>query len=543
MPADPDRQDLPLPWRTRWPLVVVTVRATSPDELTEFFFRLGGVAYPLERVLVRVRSEPGSIAWVRDVAGRWRGGVEVLRRGGVAWDNEIARWQRARPSTVTVAWEAEPGDRYSADAFRRIAAGRLRAGVRGEVGIDRRQVPSTVASDLAALRSELRLVAGDVRISVAVMFHPKRRDIARRLAEACAPLPVDLVPDPDPTGRPNALRTARRAWAAIPDWATHHIVLQDDVVPVEDFAAAVRAAITDAPTATIALYSNANSRNGAMARNAAVRGAAWAALLADEYTPTLGVVMPRERALGYLEFLETVPASASSDDDILTDYLRLAGGLKLQAVPNLVEHSDGPSVVGTLGFHQGKRRSACFTGDAARRTAPSPLAEVFPAGGDPLVVLQAGHAQVLLPDRSAPKDYGTERSFHWPEACAVFQDGLASRLKDALAGHLARSPLPSLPAARLPASLVREAAEQVWAACFLVGYTAARSAMPRPVKSPPDPVLSRRMVESLLGSGLPPSMPLAAPGEVGWFTDLGTAAIGAGVAAAGCRVEFSQEES
>jgi hypothetical protein len=75
---------------------------------------------------------------------------------------------------------------------------------------------------------------GKVSLSVAVMTHPRRRDHAQKLAAALHPYPVDIVLDPAPDGPPESLRTAVRAWAAAGD-ATHHLVVQDDIVVTDGF--------------------------------------------------------------------------------------------------------------------------------------------------------------------------------------------------------------------------------------------------------------------------------------------------------------------
>ncbi|NEE50650.1 hypothetical protein G3M55_39350, partial [Streptomyces sp. SID8455] len=82
-----------------------------------------------------------------------------------------------------------------------------------------------------------------------------------------------VVVDPSPEAGPGALRTARAAWAAVAPDATHHVVLQDDVVPCREFAAQVAHAVRELPDTPLALYANWNSWNGAATRAAALQGA------------------------------------------------------------------------------------------------------------------------------------------------------------------------------------------------------------------------------------------------------------------------------
>ena len=86
------------------------------------------------------------------------------------------------------------------------------------------------------------------RLSGAVMTHPKRRAAAERLARSAPPGALQVVMDPDPAGKPSVLRTALCAWEAIEDGATHHLVVQDDMILSDTFYARARAAISDIST-------------------------------------------------------------------------------------------------------------------------------------------------------------------------------------------------------------------------------------------------------------------------------------------------------
>src|SRR5213079_488995 len=113
----------------------------------------------------------------------------------------------------------------------------------------------------------------DVRISSAVMTHPRRLPRARELA---ATLGLDaVVVDPDPDGPPSALRTALAAWGAAAPGATHHLVLQDDVSAPASLRDLVRRSVRRHPADALAFYAAWNTRNGSAVRLAALVGAGW----------------------------------------------------------------------------------------------------------------------------------------------------------------------------------------------------------------------------------------------------------------------------
>src|SRR4051812_27366794 len=94
------------------------------------------------------------------------------------------------------------------------------------------------------------------RISVAVMYHPAREGMLSRIAQACLPLRPVPVADPAPDAFPSPLRTAKRAWAALGADATHHLVLQDDVLLVDGFSAHLHEAVAARPHDALALYAH-----------------------------------------------------------------------------------------------------------------------------------------------------------------------------------------------------------------------------------------------------------------------------------------------
>ncbi|MBE1593811.1 NAD-dependent epimerase/dehydratase family protein [Nonomuraea angiospora] len=194
-----------------------------------------------------------------------------------------------------------------------------------------------------------------VRLSGAVMAHPRRMEAAARLAGGV----LDVVTDPDPGGRPSAFRTSLLAWSSIPGDSTHHFLLHDDMVLSSTFFQRAERAARAMPHAALALFAFWNSRNGAAVRQGALAGARWVAG-AGEYTPVAALLLPKEVAEGYVEWAagrgDTWP-----DDVLMGRYLRQAGVPVFVAVPSLAEHEDLASLVDN--DFQGVRRSPCFFAD------------------------------------------------------------------------------------------------------------------------------------------------------------------------------------
>jgi hypothetical protein len=210
--------------------------------------------------------------------------------------------------------------------------------------------------------------ADAVRLSTAIMTHPAREDHARRLAASLPELHPAVVVDDTEPGRGN-LGNALRAWAAVGEDATHHLVLQDDAIPCDGFAALVHRAIDARPETAISLFCEWGSRTANLARVAARRGWGWARAV-DMYTPSPGLVMPRETALAFA----AIEDAGGADDLALADFLRRNGIDNLVTVPNLLEHDDLLSL--TANGFQGPRRAVCVAHSGAEPAFDTPAAGV-----------------------------------------------------------------------------------------------------------------------------------------------------------------------
>ncbi|WP_344075010.1 hypothetical protein, partial [Nocardiopsis metallicus] len=216
-------------------------------------------------------------------------------------------------------------------------------------------------------------MSASVRISCAVMTHPRRAEAARRLAESLPELAPAVVVDPYPEGPPSTLRTSLAAWAAVPAWATHHLVLQDDAEPRPGLVEALTALVGAHPAEPVSLFCEWGSATATMARWAALGGYGLAECV-DQYVPTVGILLPAATASELVAAVSPEGREEEPDDEALARFLERTGRAALVTVPNLVEHDGDLSLVGN-GHRMGVRRSVLLRS----RTDPPPDTRVLRA--------------------------------------------------------------------------------------------------------------------------------------------------------------------
>jgi hypothetical protein len=195
-----------------------------------------------------------------------------------------------------------------------------------------------------------------LELSGSVLTHPARGDAASHVLAQAPPGALAVVTDPLPSGPPTVLRTALAAWEAIPPSASHHLIVQDDMLLSATLFERARLAIEAMPQAALALFSLWDSRNGAAVRLGALSGARWVASV-NEHTQCAALILPRAVAAGYVDYVRS-HSWTWPEDILMSRYLRSQNVPCLIAVPNLAEHSDLPSIAGNS--FRGPRRSACF---------------------------------------------------------------------------------------------------------------------------------------------------------------------------------------
>lgn len=310
-------------------------------------------------------------------------------------------------------------------------------------------------------------------ISAVVMHHPARGSVDA-LVDACRPLDVRVVEDPDPYGPPSPLRTAKVAWAAVAPGATHHLVLQDDVTPVAGFAEHVHHAVRNRGRHALALYTNWNSpHNAYLVRSAAVSGQVWAPLGHHEWVPTLGLVLPADAARRLAEHLATFPDDYRDDDEAVVTFCAKEGYPVVATVPHLLEHGSGPSLAGNAAHGPRHATVPAGTGALPVDRWSTPGVDNFPSrrsqARSPVAVeLRDSRCtvRVLRPHVGEP----LEHPFGWDWADWSWWLGADPQV---VASAVADLPVPA-GAAHLPSRLHTE----IGAAAFLLGFDASHTAWP-----------------------------------------------------------------
>ncbi|MFJ3881025.1 hypothetical protein ACIPW5_26725 [Streptomyces sp. NPDC090077] len=304
--------------------------------------------------------------------------------------------------------------------------------------------------------------ASPVRLSAAVMCHPSREAAARALAGRFPDLHATVVLDPAPDGPPDALRTALRAWSAVVPGATHHLVLQDDALPAEDFLRRLHALVAAQPDAALSLFTEWGSRTSYALRIAAMSGHHLAPVV-DDYVPCVGLVLPAGVARGFADHARAEAADGDPDDLALLHYLAARGVRTLVPVANLVDHDNGaPSLVGNS-VH-GPRSAACLVPPdlAALPAEPTVLTGL---GTVPYYDFWGQYSDACIPDDSTVDGRVRSSARVFLRGHGVTQDELSA----GLAAALERCPERAFLTERVSEIVLTE----VWIVSFLLGFTAA----------------------------------------------------------------------
>jgi hypothetical protein len=327
-----------------------------------------------------------------------------------------------------------------------------------------------------------------VRLSVVVMHHPARRDAIPGLVRACRPLRARVVEDPRPDGPPSPLRTAKLAWAAVAEGATHHLVLQDDVLPMRGFARHVTAAVAARPDHGIALFVHGKSPHNSYAvRRATAGGEPWAGLSREEWTPTLGLVLPAADARALARYLSRLPDQLLDDDDFVTPFCAGRGLPVLATVPHLLDHGDLPSL---SGYDEETQRHATVFDPRWKVPDAHWRAPCGPAGAGHAVELRDSRCVIRRPRPGTAEPLLHPFGWYWLDWCHL--GGVDAGRVVAAFSDLA----PQLDAVTPP----HQALE-----VFAAGYLLVADSPGRPPASGFAAGLVRPMVESWLDCGLAPA--------------------------------------
>jgi hypothetical protein len=197
-------------------------------------------------------------------------------------------------------------------------------------------------------------------LDIRIMAHPSRSDSAYALADRLAALNPVTVWDSSRGAAPSAMRTARLAWEMpTRGGATHRVVLQDDVVPADDFAGRLVHLLAQCPATPVGLHAAWGSRTGQAVRFAAYLGLGWAPVLGGALSGT-GVALPVALAEEYADSLAG-ERTDERDSVSMYEFVSSREPEPVICVPNLIQHDVPyqPSIWPEK-FVQGPRRSACY---------------------------------------------------------------------------------------------------------------------------------------------------------------------------------------
>lgn len=175
---------------------------------------------------------------------------------------------------------------------------------------------------------------------VRIQHHPNRVHLLPELRRTIG-LPLAVVADPDPEGKPSALRCYRECVTRPAVGYTHLVILQDDVTVCADFDVAVGRVLTAYPDRMVALFvAGAPPASARRAVRASAAGAPIVELCAGDWVPTVALAWPVKDAAEFARYLTRVDEEHWADDPIVGGWVRRTRRSVLATVPSIVQHPD-----------------------------------------------------------------------------------------------------------------------------------------------------------------------------------------------------------
>lgn len=167
-----------------------------------------------------------------------------------------------------------------------------------------------------------------VKLSVVIMGHPKRMEMIEKHRKILDDDRVKLSIDYDSKG---VWWNSQRSWRMYDEEATHHLVMQDDVQPCENFIAGAEEAI-DYNWNNIISFFNVYKK----ADEAVERGDSW---FTTAKVWGQAIVLPTHWIEPYLEWSEEYIREGYKHDDVRLTVFGMVNNKRIwQTVPSLVEH-------------------------------------------------------------------------------------------------------------------------------------------------------------------------------------------------------------
>lgn len=227
-------------------------------------------------------------------------------------------------------------------------------------------------------------------ISYAVMAHHAREEHARMLSALLEDAPITWA---DANAPGDVWGTARRAWASAPAGTDWHVVIQDDAVLAHDFLPASRRILATPPSdpCAVSFFSFADTTlvggnaprdipfggNRVQVRAAVAQRKTYWLELGGETLYAVALALPRwvispmlawidanEEALARRKGWGVAPNTRHDDARILA-WTKAASMPCYVAVPNIVDHTDGPSLANPKTRLARKSKNFLSSGGAA----------------------------------------------------------------------------------------------------------------------------------------------------------------------------------
>jgi hypothetical protein len=179
-----------------------------------------------------------------------------------------------------------------------------------------------------------------------VQHHPSRAPLLDRLLPGLAGLPVEVVTDPRPDGRPSAWRTYRECLTRAHD-AAWLLVVQDDAIPGDQLHERIPAALSEHPGRAVCFFLAGHPiRTARVARRAHEAGEQYVEIQPGDFTPTVATAWPAEMAKELAAWAdENVDPEHRDDDSHVGRFMRHRQPA-IVTVPCLFQHpDDNPSLV------------------------------------------------------------------------------------------------------------------------------------------------------------------------------------------------------
>lgn len=175
---------------------------------------------------------------------------------------------------------------------------------------------------------------------VRIQHHPKRAALLPELRQSIG-LPLAVIADPDPDGRPSALRCYRECVTRPAVGYSHVVILQDDVKVCADFDVAVERVLTAYPDTMVALFvAGAPPASARAVTRASAAGEPVAELCPGDWVPTVALAWPVADAVEFSRYLKRVDQEQWADDPIVGGWVRRTQRTVLATVPSIVQHPD-----------------------------------------------------------------------------------------------------------------------------------------------------------------------------------------------------------